>query len=63
MEPEVLCPPSKVDGVVGRVIARDGMAVSQIWKGGRWVDGGNIRSIEIAPPASPDLLCRLGIPS
>ena len=61
--PKVLCPPSLLGpDVIGRVVARDGFAVSEVWDGAAWVEGADVASIELAPPASPAALARaLGV--
>ena len=62
-ELKVLCPPSLLGrDLVGRVVARDDFAVSQVWDGAAWVDGADVAAVELAPPASPAALARLGIP-
>lgn len=65
MDPKVLTPPSVVmAGTVARVVERDGMAVSEVWEPGTgWVPGGNVASVDWAPPASRELLDSLGVPS
>ena len=60
--PTVLCPPSLLGpDVIGRVVARDGFAVSEVWDGAAWVEGADVASVELAPPASLTALARLGI--
>lgn len=62
--PTVLCPPSLLGpDTVGRVVARGDRAVSEVWDGEGWVRGADVASVELAPPASPAALARLGIPS
>ena len=61
--PKILCPPSLLGpDTVGRVVARVDWVVSEIWDGKRWVRGADVASVELAPPASPAALARLGIP-
>ena len=61
--PRILCPPSLLGpDTVGRVVLRDGWAISEIWDGERWVKGAIVAAVEEAPPASPAALARLGIP-
>ena len=62
--PKVLCPPSLLGpDTVGRVAARDGFAVAEVWDVEGWVEGADVAAVELAPPASPAALARLGIPS
>ena len=57
---KVLCPPSLLGpDVIGRVVARDGFAVSEVWDGAVWVEGADVAAVELAPPASPAALARV----
>ena len=61
--PRILCPPSLLGpDTVGRVVLRDGWAISELWDGKGWVEGADVAAVELAPPASPAALARLGIP-
>ena len=62
---KVIVPPSRTNGSVSRMVQlEDGSARVETWGASGWEPGGaDIASVSKAPPASPEVLAKLGIPS
>ena len=60
---QVIVPPSRIDGMVARLVQlEDGSARVETWGASGWEPGGaDVASVSKAPPASPEHLAELGI--